>query len=147
MSDFPPLKTDPKYGHFPWWPEDGNHWVHPEDVAAARSLIPGERIFRRDGKEGPFVLLHYGDVTLRVRPTLWQEVEPEGFEVGDWVEVLTRGLANEPRIGRIAEMLWDEHAERIHYRIVENDQPIETPYTRDNLRHVEPTPPTQLPNQ
>ena len=73
----------------------------------ARTLIPSGRIFRRDGRDGDYVLVHYGDVTLRVRPTLWQEVEPEGFEIGDWVEVRTRGLANEPRTGTIAEIAWD----------------------------------------
>jgi hypothetical protein len=147
MSDLPPLKADPKYGCFPWWPEDGDHWIHPEDVAAARALIPSERIFRRDGTDGLYVLLHYGGATLRVRPVLWQEVEPEGFEIGDWVEVRTRGLTNEARIGTIAEMLWDEHAEAIRYQIVENGQPIETHYSSGDLRHVEPTPPTEFPNQ
>ena len=86
--------------------------------------------------------MHYGEVTLRVRPTLWQEVEPEGFEIGDWVEVLSRGLANEPRTGTIAEIAWDDHAGAIRYQIVENGKRIETLYTRDDLKHVEPTPPT-----
>jgi hypothetical protein len=139
MSHLPPLKTDPKYGYFPWWPEDGEGWIHPDDVAVARLLIPSGRIFRRNGRDGALVVLHYGAVTLRVRPTLWQEVEPEGFEIGDWVEVLTRGLKNEPRTGTIAEMLWDDHADAIRYQIVENGQRIETLYSRDDLRHVEPT--------
>jgi hypothetical protein len=139
MSNLPPLKTDPKYGTFPWWPEEGDGWIHPDDVTVVRSLIPSERIFRREGRDAEFVVLHYGDVSFRVRPTLWQEVEPEGFEIGDWVEVLSRGLANEPRTGTIAEMRWDEHSEAIRYQIVENGQPIETLYTRDDLRHVDPT--------
>ena len=139
MSDHPPLKTDPKYGHYPWWPEDGDDWVHPDDVARARAMIPSERVFRRDGSEGDYLLLHYGEVTLRVRRTLWQEVEPEGFEIGDWVEVRTRGMHNEPRTGTIAEMLWDQHAGELRYQIVENDRLIETRYSREDLRHVEPT--------
>jgi hypothetical protein len=102
MPDLPPLKIDPKYGYFPWWPEEGEAWIHPEDVATARAMIPSGRIFRRDGRSGDFMLLHYGDATLRIRPTLWQEVEPEGFEIGDWVEVRSRGLANEPRTGVIS---------------------------------------------
>src|SRR3990172_5152854 len=137
MSNLPPLKTDPKYGYYPWWPAEGNDWIHPEDVAAVRAMIPSGRIFRREGTAGELVLMHYGVVTLRVRPTLWQEVEPEGFEIGDWVEVRTRGLANEPRTGTIAEMLWDEHTEAIRYQIVENGQPIETLYSRDDLKHVD----------
>ena len=134
----PPLKTDPKYGYFPWWPEDGNDWLHPEDVAQARSMIPSERIFRRDGTDGEFFVLHYGETRLRVRPALWQEVELEGFELGDWVEVLSRGLRNEPRTGVIREMLWDESARAIRYQISENDRPLEERYAREDLRHVEP---------
>jgi len=145
VPQLPPLKTDPKYGCFPWWPEEGDDWIHPEDVATARTMIPSGRVFRRDGTSGGYVLLHYGTATLRTRPTLWQEVEPEGFEIGDWVEVLTRGLLNAPRTGTIAEMLWDEHASAIRYQIVENGQIIETLYTRDDLKHVDPTPPTSIP--
>jgi len=150
MTDLPPLRTDPKYGYFPWWPEEGEAWIHPEDVATARSMIPSGRIFRRDGGHpaagfgssrvgGEFMLLHYGEVTLRIRPTLWQEVEPEGFEIGDWVEVLSRGLANEPRTGKITEIEWEDHAAAIRYQIVENGQPIETRYACDDLKHVERT--------
>ncbi len=102
-------------------------------------MLPSGRLFRRDGSDGEYLLLHYGDVTLRVRPTLWQEVPHEGFELGDWVEVLGHGMRNEPRTGVIREMLWDERARGIRYLILENGQPIEQQYTRDDLRHVEPT--------
>lgn len=138
----PPLKTDPKYGYFPWWPEDGDTWVHPDDVERARSMIPSGRVFRRDGTDGDYLLMHYGDIRLRVRRTLWQEVPHEGFELGDWVEVLSRGMLNEPRTGVIREMLWDERERAIRYQILENDQPIEHLYAREDLQHVEPT--TQL---
>jgi hypothetical protein len=134
----PPLKTDPKYGYFPWWPEDGDDWVHPGDVAAAHKMIPSGRIFRRDGSQDEYVLMHYGDICLRVRRTLWQEVGPDGFEIGDWVEVLTRGMRNEPRTGTIREMLWDTRGRQIVYQITDNGQPIEQLYTRDDLRRVDP---------
>lgn len=132
-----PLKTDPKYGSFPWWPEDGDEWIHPEDVAKVRGMIPSGRIFRRDGTDGAFVVLHYGDMRLRVVRTLWQEVEPEGFELGDWVEVLSRGMRNEARTGTIREMLWDERERRIHYQISENGRPISQLYTREDLRGID----------
>jgi hypothetical protein len=132
----PPLKTDPKYGYFPWWPEDGDDWVHPADVAAARAMIPSGRVFRRDGREGEYLLMHYGETMLRVRRTLWQEVETEGFEIGDWVEVLSRGMLNEPRTGVVREMLWDERARALRYQISENGQPIEQLYAREDLQQV-----------
>lgn len=138
MPDLPPLATDPKYGYFRWWPEEGDAWLHPDDVATARAIIPSGRIFRRDGTDGEYGLFHYGEVTLRARPVLWQEVEPEGFEIGDWVEVRTRWMTNEPRTGTIAEMMWDEHASEIRYQIDENGKRIETEYAREDLKCVEP---------
>jgi len=134
----PPLKTDPKWGYFPWWPEDGDAWVCPEDVAQARAMIPSSRVFRREGTEDGYQVLHYGEVRLRVRPVLWQEVPHEGLEIGDWVEVLSRGMRNEPRVGVIREMLWDERAGSMRYQITEAGQPIEQLYAREDLRRVEP---------
>jgi hypothetical protein len=139
MPSLPPLKTDPKYGYFARWPEEGDAWLHPDDVALVRLLIPSMRVFRRDGTSGEFRLFHYGELTFRARPTLWQEVEPEGFELGDWVEVRTRGLANDPRTGAISEMHWDERADRMVYQIIVNDHPLEPRYTSDDLKHVDRT--------
>ena len=133
------IKLDPKYGVFPWWPQDGNDWLHPEDVAIARRLIPSRRVFRRDGESGPFVILHYGATKLRVLPSLWQEVSFEGFDMGDWVEVVSRGHRNTPRTGRIREMLWEPRSKSLQYLITENGRPVAKMYTRPDLRHVDPT--------
>ena len=133
------LKEEPRYGYYPWWPENGNDWLHPEDVELARQLIPSMRIFRREGEQGPFVVLHYGEIRLRVLRTLWQEVKSEGFEIGDWVEVLSRGYRNTPRTVTIAEILWDTHARGLCYKVIENEKPIQRTYTCDDLRHVVPT--------
>ncbi len=134
----PPLKTDPKYGCFLRWPQDGNDWLHPDDVALARDLLPSDRIFRRDGLDGEFHRFHYGDITFRARPALWQEVAHEGFDIGDWVEVLSRGMRNEPRAGIIREMRWDEDDRVIRYQISDNNAPIPDYYTRVDLERVEP---------
>ncbi len=133
------MKTEPRYGYYPWWPEDGNDWLHPEDVELARKRIPSMRIFRRDDEQAPFGVLHYGDERLRVRCTLWQEVDWEGFEIGDWVEILSRGYRNTPRTGTICEMLWDAPGRGIRYQVMENGQPIAKQYSAEDLRHVEPT--------
>jgi hypothetical protein len=83
-------------------------------------------------------VLQYGELKLRVRRTLWQEVEPEGLHIGDWVEVLTRGMLNEPRLGIICEMLWDDRARAIRYQINDNGKLIEKLYGREDLQSVEP---------
>jgi hypothetical protein len=63
---------------------------------------------------------------------------PEGLEIGDWVEVVSRGMLNEPRTGTIREVLWDEDAQALRYQIFENGQPIERLYAREDLQRVEP---------
>lgn len=135
------LKTDPKYGYYPWWPENGNEWVHPEDVELARSTIPSPRVWRRDGQHGDFVRLTYGNLALRVRRTLWRELRWEGFDLGDLVEIRTRGMTNEHRTGVISEMHWDDHAGCIKYQVHEPHEEIENPtaYTTDDLKHVDVT--------
>ncbi|MCG8450572.1 MAG: hypothetical protein MI725_13470 [Pirellulales bacterium] len=133
------MKEQPRYGYYPWWPEDGNDWLHPEDVELARQIIPSTRVFRREGQQGPFDVLHYGDLRLRVLHTLWQEITSEGFEIGDWVEILSRGRRNTPRTATIREMRWDKRGRKLHYQVLENDQPIARSYTAEDLRHVEPT--------
>ncbi|MEM9353642.1 MAG: hypothetical protein AAGA92_11570 [Planctomycetota bacterium] len=138
------MKQEPRYGYYPWWPEDGNDWVHPEDVELARRLIPSTRVFRRDGEQGEYVVLHYGEHRLRVKRTLWKEVQTEGFEIGGWVEVLSRGYANTPRTAMVQEVHWDKRRRRLEYEVVESDGPIDRRYTADDLRHVEPTAPPSL---
>ena len=133
------MKVEPKYGYYPWWPEDGNDWLYPEDVELARKMIPSMRVFRREGEYGPFLVLHYGDVRLRVKRTLWQEVEYEGFQLGDWVEVLSRGYRNTPRTGVLSEMLWDQPSHGLKYQLKENGKLIAKRYSACDLRHVEPT--------
>lgn len=131
------MKTDPKYGYYPWWPENGDDWIHPEDVELARRWIPSGRVFRRDGEVGPYVILHYGKDRLRVKRTLWQEVPWEGFDIDDHVEVLSRGSLNTPRICVIREVVWDVHDHALRYQVAENDTPIPNYYSADDLRHVE----------
>lgn len=139
--DLLPLKTGPKYGYYPWWPENGDHWVHPEDVAAARSHIPSPRVFRReqvaDAAESKYLQLRYGELRIRVVPTLWREVPWEHFDIGDMVEVRTQGMENEHRTGVIREMVWDDHAGQLKYEIDEADFPAGKQFTSDDLKHVE----------
>jgi len=72
-----------------------------------------------------------------VKRTLWQEVDWEGFDIGDWVEVLSRGKLNTPRTGTIRENHWDSRRRCMMYQLRENDQLLVKFYTADDLRHVD----------
>jgi len=130
---------EPRYGYYPWWPQDGDEWLDPADIEIARRSIPSMRIFRREETLPPYITLFYGDLRIRAMRTLWNEVEWEGYNLGDWVEVLSRGQLNTPRTGTIREMLWDDRHRGIRYQIFENDQPIPKLYSKDDLRPIDPT--------
>ncbi len=136
----PPLKTDPKYGHYPWWPEEGDAWIHPDDIALARTLIPSPRIWKREGNEGHYIVIHYGHLRLRLHRALWLEVEHEGFDLGDHVEILPHGMKNDAQVGTIREMHWEPHDGRIGYQILTADQtPLETWFHTEDMKPIEAT--------
>jgi len=126
-----------RYGYFPWWPEDGDDWVHPEDVGVARRLIPSPRVFRRIESANDWSVLEYGPWRVRVRPTLWEEIAWEGYCLGDWVEVLSQGGQQTFRTGTIREMLWDTRRRGLVYQIEQAGTPIPNRYAASDLRPVE----------
>lgn len=144
LPPLPPIKREPRHGYYPWWPEDGDGWVHPEDVAVARRMIPGPRIWRREGEQGDYVVIHYGPTSLRVKRTLWREVSFEGFDLGDFVEVRPRGLANEPHHGHVREMRWEEHEGIVRYQLeLADGTPLEREYEAHDLKPAEPPAPRE----
>jgi hypothetical protein len=131
------MKTDPRHGYFPRWPQDSDDWIHAADVDLAKRMIHSNRVWLRDGENAPFVVLHYGDVHLRVLPALWIEIEGEDIEMGDWVEVLSRMHKNTYGIARVCEMVWDDRHRAIRYKVEKHArQPIPTAYYRADLRPV-----------
>jgi len=137
----PTAREEPRYGYFPWWPEDGDAWLHPEDVELARTLIPSDRVFRRERTDSEeYDRLIYGDLTLRVKHALWKEVRGEGYEIGQWVEVLSRGMQNTPQTAIIREIHWDSKQRALRYQVRHNDDLVPNFYTAEDLRPVEPTP-------
>ena len=109
------------------WPDEGADAIHPEDLALARKRIPGERIYRVSTPANygssniPLLEFRHGEEVIRARPLLWREVRDEGLSVGDWVEVKSLWGKNDPFVGQIAEMIWDEYAEAIRYRLRQTD--------------------------
>lgn len=110
-----PLKRPPRHGVFPWWPAEDDQWVHPEDREWIRDWVPSERVFRRiDGPDG-YSIYSYGDVSFRGRPVMWLEVETEGYEIGDQVEIKSKLGKHNPMIADITEILWNRQRRRIEY--------------------------------
>jgi hypothetical protein len=133
----PPLKRPPTYGIYRWWPEDGENWIHPEDVGVVRQMVPGLRVFRREDLDDVWLMVTYGEIQFRVKSTIWFEVPFEGFNVGDHVEVKSRMGQAEPGMGRIKEMVWNQRYARIEYYLFRSDKTQVRAYHADDLSPIE----------
>jgi len=119
------LNVLPVHG-FCLWPEDGEDWIHPNDLEVARTLIPSKRIFRKSICTDPilrdlgYVEYAYGDRSFRGQPTLWHSVNSDGYEIGDAVELKSNNGKLRPIIADIAGMYWNRHQQVIEYSLVKN---------------------------
>lgn len=134
------MQPNPRYGYFPWWPQDGDDWIHPEDIEVARRVLPSWRIWRREVTRSRYDLLTYGNLHIRILPALWVEVIGEGIEVGDWVEVKSRLQQNTYRVAKVREVLWDEHASAVRYQVDVTQLQLPNSFARQDLRRLS-TPP------
>jgi hypothetical protein len=132
-----PLKRPPQHGVYLRWPLDGDDWIHPEDVEAVKRVIPSRRIFRREDIDMEYAMISYGDLKLRVRPTMWLEVEYDGYWVGDQVEVRSQLGRRDHMIATIRDIHWDPDSGRIQYFLQSGQrEPLHTPFDVEDLQPV-----------
>ncbi|MEM7454418.1 MAG: hypothetical protein AAF456_08675 [Planctomycetota bacterium] len=122
--ELPDLKQEAKYGVYLWWPQEGDDWIHPDDVETCKSMIPGNRVFRREEYDSVYSILLYADFYIRVKPTMWLEVESDLYEVNDQIEVRSQMGRYDPRIGVITEMRWERIRQKIIYEVRQGEQII-----------------------
>ena len=144
------LSVLPKHG-FCLWPEDGEDWIHPNDLEVARLLIPSKRVFRKEDCTDPilkrlgYVEYAYGDLSFRGLPTLWHEVVSDGYEMGDSVELKSGYGKLRPIITDIVGIFWNRHDQTIEYELIKNGVPQPKRYRSNQFRlcmkiGVAPTP-------
>lgn len=132
-----PLKRAPAWGVYRWWPEDGEAWVHPFDVGIVKRLVPGNRVFRREDLDETWLQVSYGQIRFRAKSTIWYEVDPDGFEIGDMVEVKSRMGKAEPFIGRIRDMFWNHRYKQIEYYLDRSESPQVRPYLAADMEFLD----------
>ena len=111
---WPPL---PDYGCFERWPENGQSFVHPDDVSTALRLVPSSRVLRRFHFDGTFYHYAYGRIQFRLRPTMWSKIEPEGFDIGDQIQTTGLGLERDRFVALIWGMYYVRRKGCILYRL------------------------------
>lgn len=135
-DEFPGLQLPDKFGCYLRWPENGTDWIHPEDVATCTRLIPSNRVFQKQVSDRQYNLLVYGPDSIRVRPTLWLEVETDGYRIGDRVEIRSRMGRRRPAIAKIEEVLFNAKQRQIKYVLSVNENRLLECYRFDEIQPV-----------
>ena len=124
----------PDYGCFLRWPEDGQGFIHPDDVATVMKLIPSTRVMKRLSFDGVYYHYGYGQLRFRLRPAMWLAVRDEGIEIGDQVETTGLGLEREHFVAKVWGMYYVPRKGCILYRLRRGDQVAPRLYKGDQLR-------------
>ena len=124
----------PDWGVYLTWPTEGQSWIHAADLAVALRLIPSPRVFHRTRWDKTFYQLHYGELSIRVRPTMWMRVEPLDLQVGQQVELLSRDGANDPGIFTISDILFCSRKQQIEFALNQRGMTMPRMYSREDLR-------------
>ncbi|MFK8111724.1 MAG: hypothetical protein AB8B91_05965 [Rubripirellula sp.] len=129
--DWPPL---PDYGCIPRWPQDGQAFIHPDDLAVASRCFPSERVFRRDRFDGEYYHYSYGEIVFRLRPSLWLKVKTDGIDIGDQVETLGVAMERELFVAEVWGMYFVRRKGCILYRLRRGSTMVPRLYTCQQLR-------------
>ena len=122
------LQVPDRFGVYLWWPQDGTDWIHPDDVDLTSQLIPSRRIFQRIREDETWSRLVYGECSIRVKPTLWLEVETDGYLVGDRVEIRSRMGQQRPAIATIEDIFWNRQQKVVEYFLATNGTVLPLPF-------------------
>lgn len=100
------LTKERVWGLYPWHgrSEAERRLVHPDDLERLSLLWPYCKVLQRLGEaaEQGFIVLRYGESTFRVRPELFQPVDPPAFGFGGEVRL----RKDHARTGVIVAIHW-----------------------------------------
>jgi len=124
----------PDYGCFLRWPENGQGFIHPDDVSLVTQLVPSSRVMKRLSFDGVYYHYGYGRLRFRLRPAMWSTVRGEGIDIGDQVETIGLGMQRDRFVARVWGMYYVSRKRCILYRLRRAEQMVPNLYPRDQLR-------------
>ncbi len=124
----------PDWGAYLTWPITGDDWIHPDDRELANRLLPSPRVFRRHNWDGEYYHLNYGQLQLRVQPSMWVSVPAVDLSVGQQVEVMYRDGLNDPGIFHISDIFYVPMRNEVEFCVHGVSLKSNRRYLRDDLR-------------
>lgn len=124
----------PDYGCIFRWPQDGQAFIHPDDVPVATRCFPSERVFRRDRFDGVYYHYSYGAIQFRLRPSMWLKVKPDGIDIGDRVETIGTSLERDLFVAQVWGMYLVRRKGCILYRLRRGGKTVPNLFLASHLR-------------
>ncbi|GKX55263.1 hypothetical protein SOASR030_13750 [Leminorella grimontii] len=81
------LDLQGRWGLYPWFDGNDVDFICPDDVERARKLVLYGKVFYCEKQCGDFIVLIYGDCSLKVNPCLFKPVRDIRFSIGDKISV------------------------------------------------------------
>lgn len=128
---WPPL---PDHGCFLRWPQDGQSFIHPDDVSTALQVVPSNRVLKRESFDDVYYHFSYGKIRFRLRPCMWLSVKGEGVDIGDQIETVGTGLQQELFVAQVWGMYYVRRKGCILYRLRRGNQMIPNLFSRKQFR-------------
>ena len=128
------MQTFPQYGCFLRWPQDGQGFIHPDDVPSATRCIPSPRVLRRDLFDDVYYHYRYGRMRFRLKPCLWLQIKSDGIDIGDSVETIGIGMERELFVAEVWGMYYVSRKGCILYRLRRADTVVPRLYAAHQLR-------------
>lgn len=89
------------WGLYPWFDEDSDELVHPNDIESFKALKPYGKVFNCISKENDYIVLSYADRQFRVKPELYKVVKSPSYKYNENVIIVGKGEE-----GKVIEINW-----------------------------------------
>lgn len=100
------------WGLYPWFNEEGEHMIHPDDIELLIRIKPYGKVFKCIAINDEYITIMYSDYKFRVKRELFNKVDSPLFTFEEKVMVKDKEIC-----GIIAEINWHHGKNEIFYLI------------------------------
>ena len=121
------------WGTYPWFEEDGDELIHPDDRGNIKILIGNSKAYEFVKKDDGYNELKYGENVFRIKDVLKKELPEPNYKIGETVMI-----KNKDCIGAvITDVMWHTSMQKYYYYLSVNGKKKTRRYFDDDLTKKE----------
>lgn len=119
-----------QWGLYQWFEESGVDLVHPDDLDSFRRFLPNGKVFQCVGQHEEYLVLAYGNLHFRVKPSLFKPVPTPGRQFGETVNVKSKG---DSLTGVVGDIIWHFQKAEPYYHVLVNGKKLKKQYWQNDF--------------